>query len=87
MHGLRLEQLIAGINSIYLVSYLALMLLVIAVGHLELRRFPPEPGLVTDEPGEMVSFEWLVAGRKLAVGVLVSALVIAIYSLYCLRFY
>jgi hypothetical protein len=87
VHGLRLEQLIAGTNLTYLVSYLALMLLVIAAGHLELRRFPPEPGLVTDESGEIMSFEWLVAGRKLAVGVLVAALVIAIYSLYCLRFY
>ncbi|MEY2579091.1 MAG: hypothetical protein QOI49_1915 [Verrucomicrobiota bacterium] len=87
VHGLRLEQLIAGTNSIYLVSYLALLLLVIAAGHLELRRFPPEPGLVADESGEMVNFAWLVAGRKLAVGVFVAALVIAIYSLYCLRFY
>jgi hypothetical protein len=34
-----------------------------------------------------MSFAWLVAGRKLAVGVLVTAVVIAIYSLYCLRFY
>jgi hypothetical protein len=87
VHGLRLEQLIAGTNLTYLVSYLGLMLLVIAAAHRELRRFPPEPGLVTDEPGEMVRFEWLVAGRKLAVGVLFAALAIAIYSLYCLRFY
>jgi hypothetical protein len=43
--------------------------------------------LVTDESGEIVSVEWLVSGRKLAVGVLVAALVIAIHSLYCLRFY
>jgi|GEM_PF-2117710 len=87
VHGLRLEQLIAGTNLIYFVSYLALTLLVIAAGYLELRRFPPEPGLVTDEPGEMVSLKWLVAGRKLAVGMLVTAIVMAIYSLYCLRFY
>ncbi len=87
VHGLRLEQLIAGTNLIYLVSYLALVLLVIAAGHRELRRFPLEPGLVTDESGETVSFAWLVAGRKLVVGVLIAAVVIAIYSLYCLRFY
>jgi hypothetical protein len=87
VHGLRLEQLIAGTNLIYLASYLALMLVVIAAAHLELRRFPSEPGLVTDESGKMVSFEWLVVGRKLAVGVLVTAVVIAIHSLYCLRFY
>lgn len=81
--GLRLSQLTSS-NWPYLAAYLTLVLFVLGGACLELRRSPPESGLVIAEP---VPRPWLVASRKLLGGLALIVLVMASYALYCLRFY
>lgn len=86
VHGIQLNQLNTG-NWFYLATYLGLLLVLLGAACLEMRRFPPEPGLVTNEASQAIRSQWLVAGGKVLVGLLITGLVLASYSLYCLRFY
>ncbi|HEX7518539.1 MAG TPA: hypothetical protein VF345_14765 [Chthoniobacterales bacterium] len=87
VHGIELNQLTAG-NLIYLGTYLILLLLILGAACLEMRRLQPEiEAKKPNEPRMAVGSRWLVASRKLLVGLLITALTIASYSLYCLQFY
>lgn len=86
VHGIQLNQLTTG-SLICLLTYFGLLLLILGAAYLEL-RVPPEITAGTrDEPLGVVSSGWFVVSRKLFVGVLIAALTIAGYSLYCLQFY
>ena len=87
VNGIRWSQLITG-NWIYLGIYLFLLLVILTAAYLELRRlgFESETNITAEWRGVAGNY-WLVAGRKLFAGLLITALAIGIYSLYCLRFY
>lgn len=69
-------------------AYLSLVLVILGGACREIHRSPPEIRVeVADESDMAVGSRWLVAGRKLLVALLITALTIAGYSLYCLRFY
>jgi hypothetical protein len=84
--GLRFNQLTAG-NALYLAAYLGLVLLILAVTCREMRRSAPAPAMVSNDPREAVSGSWLTVSKKVLTGLLIIAVVVAAYSLYCLRFY
>lgn len=87
VHGIQLSQLTAR-NVVYLVMYLALLLVILGSAFLEMRRLPSGlEALIPEAPPKAAARPWLVAGRKLLVGLLITALTIAAYSLYCLQFY
>jgi hypothetical protein len=82
--GLRLNQLTAG-NSLYLATYLGLALFILGVACREIRRAAPVTG--TASSSETVPSSWLTVSKKVLTGLLIIAIVVAVYSLYCLRFY
>lgn len=87
VHGLHLNQLTRA-NVIYLVAYLGLLLVILGAACLETRRLQPERGaMMLNEPPEAIGRRCFVVGRKLFVGLLITAFTIVGYSLYCLRFY
>jgi hypothetical protein len=87
VHGLQLNQLTAR-SCLYLVSYLSFVLVILGATYLQLRALPSEVEVATlDRPGTAVGVAWVTASRKLFVGVLITALTIASYSVYCLQFY
>lgn len=87
VQGIRLRELtIAGWT--YLGAYLGLLLAIIAVALLELRRLPEEDTTAAFAPDHLsIAARWKAAGGKLLIGLLVTFLTIAAYSMYCLRFY
>jgi len=87
VRGIYLAQL-SGESLMYLMTYLGLLLVILGTACLEIRRSPhhSETGPL-GESWEAARNRYLVAGRKLLVGLLIAALTIASYSLYCLRFY
>jgi hypothetical protein len=86
LHGLRLAQVPAA-HFIWVGAYFALILVMIAAVHKELDLHPQSTGRIPVLPNISASaFGWLV-GRRLLLGLLVTALVVGIYSIYCLRFY
>jgi hypothetical protein len=87
VHGIRLNQLTTG-SLTCLSIYFGLLLVILGAAYLETRRLPLQSRTeAPDEPRGVVSSRWFVVSRKLFVGVLITALTIAAYSLYCLRFY
>jgi len=87
VRGITLDQLTAR-NLVYVVTYLTLLLVILGAAYLEMRRLPPEIG--AKMPGESrvaAGTRWLVATRKLVMGLAIVALTIASYAVYCLRFY
>jgi hypothetical protein len=84
--GLRFSQLNTG-NSLYLAIYLGLVLLILAVTCREMHRSAPAPGAVSNDSREPVPILWRAVTRKLLAGLLIIAVVVGAYSLYCLRFY
>lgn len=87
VHGLQLNQVTAG-NVVYLAIYLTLLVVILSAACLELRRLPSQDEAgIPNESREAPGSRWLVAGRKLLAGLLITGLTIAGYSLYCLRFY
>jgi len=87
VRGIHVGQL-SGESLTYLMTYLGLLLLILSAACLEIRRSlnkgESEP---LSEPWEAAGNRCLVAGRKLLAGLLITALTIASYSLYCLRYY
>ena len=64
------------------------ILVIIGAACKELERFRHSGGVLScPQPGLSLTSVILIAGRKMAFGLVVIALVIGIYSLYCLRFY
>ena len=87
VHGIQLNQLTTR-SLIYLVTYLSLLLVILGAACLEMRRSSPQSEAeALIELWVATGNRYLVAGRKLLVGLLITALTIASYSLYCLRFY
>lgn len=87
VHGIHLPQL-SGRSLTYLVTYLALVLVILSLACLEIRRASLQiEAEAVIEPLVVPGNRYLVAGRKLLVGLSITALTIASYSLYCLRFY
>jgi hypothetical protein len=87
VHGLELNQ-ITPHNFIYLAAYLGLLLVIFVAACWEMRRTPlGAEATIPNEPREETGYRWLLAGRKLLVGVLITGLAIAAYSLYCRQFY
>ena len=84
--GLRITQLTAG-NWLYLAAYLTLMLFILVGACVDLRRSATQTGLVASECREANAVSWLAVSRKVLTGLLITAIAIAGYSLYCLRFY
>jgi len=87
VHGLHIPQL-SGESLIYLATYLALLLAILSLSCLEIRRvsLQSEAEAVV-EPLLVTGNRYLVAGRKLLIGLLITALVIASYSVYCLHYF
>ena len=86
-NGLSLTQ-IPSAQFAWLGVYLALILVIIGAAYKELERFPHSGGVLSSpQPGLSLASVIIMAGRKVAFGLIVIALVIGIYSLYCLRFY
>lgn len=87
VHGIQVNQLTMQ-SWLYVASYLSLLLVILGATYLQLRALPPEAG-VTTVNGFRTAFgvAWGTAGRKLVVGLLIIALTIASYSVYCLQFY
>jgi hypothetical protein len=86
-HGIRIGDLSNG-SLIYLAAYLSLLLVVVGAACRGLHYPGSEVAtLESDESQEAVGIHWSVAGRKLLIGLLITALTIAGYSLYCLQFY
>ena len=86
-NGLNLTQ-IPSAQFAWLGVYLALILVIIGAACKELERFPHSGGVLSSpQPGLSLASVILITGRKMAFGLVVIALVIGIYSLYCLRFY
>jgi hypothetical protein len=87
VRGIQLGQL-SGESLIYLMTYLGLLLVILCAAYLEIRRSSHRTETeALGEPGEATGNRYFVAGRKLLAGLLITALTIASYSLYCLRFY
>lgn len=87
VHGIQLNQLTTR-SLIYLVTYLSLLLVILGAACLEMRRLSPKIGVkIPNESREVIAIRWLPASRKILVGLLITALTIAGYSLYCLQFY
>ena len=87
VHGIQIGQLSGG-RLIYLATYLSLLSAIVGAAYRELRPKRFEMAAIeSDESQEVVGIHWLVAGRKLLIGLLITALTIAGYSVYCLQFY
>lgn len=87
VHGLRLNQM-APIQFTWLGAYFGLIVVIVAAAYKELDRFPQSEGSFLVAPSNLsIPSGILTTGRKLLLGVLIIALVVAIYSLYCLHFY
>jgi hypothetical protein len=87
VHGIQLHQITSG-NFICLAAYFSLLLVILGAACLELRRLPPDTGAkIPSESQGAAGRGWLVATGKLLSGLLITALTIASYSLYCLQFY
>ena len=85
--GLQLSQLTAA-SLPYLGAYLSLILLILGGISREMRRVPSEVTVESSNESQAAfGVQWLMVSRKLFVGLLITALTIALYSLYCLRFY
>ena len=87
VHGIQLNQLtLKGWR--YLATYLSLLLVILGATYLQLWTLPPEGEVTTvNELGTANGILWVTASRKLLVGLLITALTIASYSVYCLQFY
>jgi hypothetical protein len=83
VHGIHLEQ-ITGMGFVYLGGYLTLLAGIVAIACRELRNLPPE---TETAPPFATKNRLIGAAGKLLVGLLIIALTIASYSVYCLRFY
>ena len=87
VHGIQLNQLTMT-SWMYVASYLSLLLVILGGTCLQLRALPPEVGVPTVNGLQTgIGVGWVTASRKLLVGLLITALTIAIYSVYCLQFY
>jgi len=86
VHGIHLQQL-SGESVIYLVTYLALVLVILSLACLEIWRASRQSEVEAVIEPLVTGNRYLVAGRKLLVGLFITALVIASYSLYCLHYY
>jgi hypothetical protein len=87
VQGIQLSHLTAG-SFIYLAIYLSLLLVILGAGCRGMRRSSPGSEAVTcNVPRAGAGSRWLTAGWKLLVGLGITALTIASYSLYCLQFY
>jgi hypothetical protein len=72
----------------WLAGYFALLLLIMGGAWQQLRHFPAGEGDVLLPQGEgTIGSGILAATWKILIGLVIVAVVIAIYSLYCLRFY
>jgi len=83
VQGIQWEQ-ITGMRFVYLGSYLTLLTAAVGLACRELRWLPPEP-----ETAPPIAMRHRVSGAagKLLTGLLIIALTIALYSIYCLQFY
>jgi hypothetical protein len=87
VRGIHLDQLL-GESLIYLLTYLGLLLVILGAACLLIRHSSHQRGMESlGEPWEATGNRYLVAGRKLLMGLLITALTITGYSLYCLQFY
>jgi hypothetical protein len=87
VNGLRLAQVPAA-QFVWVGAYLGFILVIIAAAYKELDRHPQSEGSFSLVRSDLRASSFtLVVGRKLLLGVLLIAIVVAIYSLYCLRFY
>jgi hypothetical protein len=84
--GLRVNQLTAG-NWFYLAAYLTLVLIILVGSCVEVRCSPAEAALIAGVSKEARSVSWLAVSRKVLAGFVITAIAIASYSLYCLRYY
>ncbi len=82
VHGIHLEQ-ITGMGFVYLGGYLSLLAGIVAIACRELRNFPE----IETAPPIATKNRLIGPAGKLLVGLLIIALTIASYSVYCLRFY
>jgi hypothetical protein len=87
VHGIHFGQLTEA-TVVYVLTYLSLILVILGMAWREMNRLPsvieiPE----TSQPGVCAGNRLLVAGRKILIGLVIVALTIAGYSLYCLQFY
>ena len=87
VHGIQIGELPKN-SLIYLAAYLSLLLVILGGACLELRRSRSEAAaMISSEPRKAVGIPWLVVSRKLLIGLVITVLTVAGYSLYCLQFY
>lgn len=87
VNGLHLSQ-VSMEQCVWLCAYFCLILVIIVAAYKELDLFQQSEGSFSlAQSNVSFSSAALIVGRKLLLGLLVIAVVIAIYSLYCLRFY
>jgi hypothetical protein len=84
-NGLRLGQIPAAQLG-WLVAYLAMIIAILSGAAWELRKIPVAPGSVADRTAGRWSII-RIAGIKIAAGLAIIAVVIGLYSIYCLQFY
>jgi hypothetical protein len=87
VHGIHFGQLTEA-TVVYVLTYLSLILIILGAAWREINRLPLV--IETAEPHEAGGYAGIrlfVAGRKILVGLVIVALTIASYSLYCLQFY
>ncbi len=83
VNGIHLNQ-VTGTGFLYLGGYLGLLAVILVAASLELHGFPPDND---QSVPAATGNRWLLVSGKLVAGLMIVALTIGIYSLYCLRFY